>query len=343
MIITANSTFQGLVSWTDGHDSLLTLFFTAVVAAATVVYAILTWKLVSETRKMRKVQTEPHISIIIQPREDTIGFIDLIVQNIGLGPAYDVKFDIEPDFDLMVNRKLSEVGFFKYGLKYFAPDERRKLFLTSTYENYEEKIKTKIRIVAKYTNGAGTDYSSTYMIDFSEMEGMISAGKPPIYEISDSLGKIRSELHDFRIGNPKFSVIAYSEDEYEQKNIENRERRNKFRNQSHVPKWGERLPFEYEGSIKEGNIIEVGNEEVSISSLQYYDLLCKFRGKTVNIGLPDSNDVIPNDSLGAWLRDNVRRIPLAAYVGPILVKEGYAEKGDDVAFITFKQEYPTDS
>lgn len=33
--------------------------FSAVVAITTVVYAILTWRLVSETRKMRVAQTEP--------------------------------------------------------------------------------------------------------------------------------------------------------------------------------------------------------------------------------------------------------------------------------------------
>ena len=42
------------------HDiAVLTIFFSGVVAASTVVYAVLTWKLVSETRKMREVQTEP--------------------------------------------------------------------------------------------------------------------------------------------------------------------------------------------------------------------------------------------------------------------------------------------
>jgi hypothetical protein len=338
-----SSLLQILLSWTDVYDSLLTLLFTAVVAAATVVYAILTWRLVSETIKMRKVQTEPHISIIIQPREDTIGFIDLIIQNIGLGPAYNVKFDIEPDFDLMVNRKLSEVGFFKYGLKYFAPDEKRKLFLTSTYENYEEKIKTKIQIIAKYTNGAGTDYSSTYMIDFSEMEGIISAGKPPLYEISTSLKGINSNISRIAGGSSKIKTINYTEDELRQKSEDLREYWKQQSNKKEVNIWGEKRVFRYEKSITQGTIIIFKDEEVTVSSLQYYDLLSKFRGKTVNIGIPDSNGAIPDNSLGAWLRDNVRRMPLAAYVGPILVKEGYAEKSEDTTFISFKQEYPTDS
>jgi hypothetical protein len=37
-----------------GRLEILTVIFSGVVASATVVYAILTWKLVSETRRMRE-------------------------------------------------------------------------------------------------------------------------------------------------------------------------------------------------------------------------------------------------------------------------------------------------
>jgi len=81
------------------NNGFFSILFSAVVAIATVIYAILTWKLVEETRKIRKIQTEPKISIDIQPKEDSIHFIDMIIQNIGLGPAYNIKFTINPDFE----------------------------------------------------------------------------------------------------------------------------------------------------------------------------------------------------------------------------------------------------
>jgi len=51
---------------------LASLIFSALVAVSTMVYAVLTWKLVSETKKMREAQTEPKISVSIQPREEWI-------------------------------------------------------------------------------------------------------------------------------------------------------------------------------------------------------------------------------------------------------------------------------
>ena len=38
---------------------------------------------------MRKVQTEPKICVFIQPREDYIGWIDMILINVGTGPSYN--------------------------------------------------------------------------------------------------------------------------------------------------------------------------------------------------------------------------------------------------------------
>ena len=45
---------------------VLMVLFTGVVAASTVVYAKLTGKLVSETQRLREVQTEPRVSIRVE-------------------------------------------------------------------------------------------------------------------------------------------------------------------------------------------------------------------------------------------------------------------------------------
>jgi hypothetical protein len=47
------------------NSGLMTLLFSGVVAVSTLIYAILTWQLVSETRKTREAQTEPKIEVRI--------------------------------------------------------------------------------------------------------------------------------------------------------------------------------------------------------------------------------------------------------------------------------------
>jgi hypothetical protein len=57
---------------------IISLVFAGVVAISTIIYALLTWKLVNETSKLREFQTEPRI--------------------FGHGPAYTIAFEIFPDF-----------------------------------------------------------------------------------------------------------------------------------------------------------------------------------------------------------------------------------------------------
>ncbi len=144
---------------------------------------------------MRKAQTEPHISAIIQSKEEYINWIDMIIQNIGLGPAYNVKFEINPDFE-DGNIKLSEVGFIKNGLPYFAPNQKFEFFLTNLAENYQDKIKTAFQVKITYENTIHELRSNTYLIDLSQQSSLPKLGVPPIYQISENLKSIDTTLNE---------------------------------------------------------------------------------------------------------------------------------------------------
>lgn len=55
-----------LLKFLNDNSGALSVIFTGVVTLATAVYAALTWQLVSETRRMRKVQTEPKLEITLR-------------------------------------------------------------------------------------------------------------------------------------------------------------------------------------------------------------------------------------------------------------------------------------
>lgn len=101
-----------------------------------------------------------------------------------------------------------------------------------------------------------------------------------------------------------------------------------------VKTWAEKSEFRYEGSVKEGVVIHYGNDfayTAKVSAEQFQRLLTHFRGRTVPLGTSRTNP--PEDSVGAWLKENVTKTAIASYVGPILIKEGYAEKiGSDIQF-----------
>ena len=82
-----------ILHFLNQNAGVLSLIFSGVVTISTVVYAILTAKLVSETRKIREVQTEPKIQITLKPFEFAISCIRLHIKNIGFGLAKNIIFN----------------------------------------------------------------------------------------------------------------------------------------------------------------------------------------------------------------------------------------------------------
>ena len=186
---------ETLLNFLNQNSGAFNIIFSGAVAFATIVYAVLTWRLVSETKMMRKAQTEPKISASLQSTEEDIHFIELVIQNIGLGPAYDVRFNVDPDFeekDLKLN--LSKVGFIRDGLYIFSPNQKIKFPVAFLYNNFEDKIKKYFKLKISYRNGVGDLYIEEYPIDFAQFSGISQIGKPPIYELADSVKEIQKDI-----------------------------------------------------------------------------------------------------------------------------------------------------
>lgn len=203
---------ESILDAINRNNGVFSLVFSAIVALATVVYAILTWKLVSETRRMREVQTEPDISVSLLRREEFIGFVDMLIQNIGLGPAYDLRFSLKKDFKGGLRQKpLSEIGIFAKGLKYLSPNQKVQFFLTSLKEDDDAKLKTVIDLRVTYRNAIGQSYEKAFSLDLSELSGTVQVGKPPIHEIADHLKSIKEHLDNVLAGFEKLNVYTFDE------------------------------------------------------------------------------------------------------------------------------------
>lgn len=92
--------------------------------------------------------------------------------------------------------------------------------------------------------------------------------------------------------------------------------------------WGKRGRFAYQGDLAAGTKILRGRQDpFVVPPALYAELLARFAGKTVEIGLSRRP---ARGSLGSWLRAHLGVDVAVAYVGPILVAEGAAERvGED--------------
>lgn len=94
-----------------------------------------------------KIQTDPNISLFLEPRGQHNEITDLFIQNIGLGSAYNIKLEVLSDYIYGIwnldnkGMKLPETKILyaskaliiKDGIYYLAPIQKKRLFSTMFY------------------------------------------------------------------------------------------------------------------------------------------------------------------------------------------------------------------
>ncbi len=206
------------MSWIDEinkNTGLIGLVFSLVVTVATVVTAWLNAHLVSETRKMREAQTEPHIQVTYRTRDEGINFLDVAIRNIGLGPAYEISFSLRSENTCEEKNdpidSLQNLNCFSKGLTYLGPDQEFSSFWTSLFDGHASKLNTRIRITCRYRNATGVQYEIPCVLDLSELKGISRIGEPPLLKIGKQLEAIAKDLNHLSTGFKRLRVDAFTQ------------------------------------------------------------------------------------------------------------------------------------
>ena len=192
---------------------LVTLIFSGVVALSTVIYAILTWRLAAETIRMRKAQTDPCVSIYLEQHPTLFHFFDLIIKNIGSGPAYDVTFIVLEDFDIPEGRKLSQIDFIKEGISYMPPDYQIRSYFLTFLGNCEKIIDKSIKVKVSYKNAQKNNMSEIISLNMSQFSGIQMLGGDPLDKIAKSMESIEKNVHHITTGFNHLTVDTYDSED----------------------------------------------------------------------------------------------------------------------------------
>lgn len=136
-------------------------------------YARLTQKLVSETSKMREVQTEPNVYVFIELKSQYNEIVQMFIQNIGMGIAKNIKITVPEDFIYYRDEKqsrnylLAERSLIDKGIAYLAPNQKMEVFSASTSEIKELNSTDLLNITIDYTNNENEPRKAEYPIEFS--------------------------------------------------------------------------------------------------------------------------------------------------------------------------------
>jgi hypothetical protein len=210
-----------LIAYLNSNSGALTVIFTAVVTISTVAYAVLTGSLVSETKKMREVQTEPRIEIALKPLDFAINIVRLHVRNMGLGPARNVRFTSRVSSGGEGAEKLlgefNKTNFLKNGLKYFGPGHELHSGYTQITKDFDAKVASVLVYDVEYESVTGKKYDDQITIDISELKGMNQLGKPNLYAIAQSIEAIQKEFSHVVSGFKKIHADVYTSEDREKR------------------------------------------------------------------------------------------------------------------------------
>ncbi len=123
----------------------------------TVVYVLLTHKLLKETIRARELQFKPHVIIDIELR----GYVGMIIKNIGNDCALNICTTIEPQIDTVFSN-----------IDFLAPGRERVTIFDYPSNINEENSKYKFNI--SYENSQGNKYKNEYYIDIAFLKNSYS-------------------------------------------------------------------------------------------------------------------------------------------------------------------------
>lgn len=222
-----------LVTFLNANSGVINLVFAGVVAASTAVYAWLTARLVSETRRLREAETEPRIEVFYRPRDEWISLIDIVVKNIGSGPAYDLSFRWTANTDskggASLTERLAAIKGLNTGMAFLGPGQEFCSFWTSMTEHFDEKLETQITISSRYRSPSGRVNEQQHIVDLSELKGVERIGEPPLLKIAKNFEKLQSDLHRVATGFQKLQVDVFTQNDRERERKEWQEEREQLR------------------------------------------------------------------------------------------------------------------
>ena len=175
---------------------------TVVIACSAVVSGWMTWRLCRDNRTLLKAGTEPEVVAYLAPDPRSGFLIDLVLENVGQGPACDVQFFVDADPGDFAKHEVTYVpARTSRKIKSLLPQgERVGRLLGVGNHLYSEDDQARLQpfcVKVWYSNLKGARIGpKEYALDIAELGG--SAQIDPSEErLAKSIEKIERHLREF--------------------------------------------------------------------------------------------------------------------------------------------------
>jgi hypothetical protein len=187
--------------------SLVTAAATIVLMLTTIVYAVLTGILAKETRRLRHAGTEPDVVAFLRPHPVHLVVIDLVVVNVGQGPARDVEIEFEAN----------AADFAAHAVRYAAGVRRKIMAVMPQDERYvqvfgfgEELHKggqlKDFTLHVHFKDTKGNTRRNSASISIQDFEGHGALGEPPDYRIAKAMERVANQIEGWSSSTGRLKI-----------------------------------------------------------------------------------------------------------------------------------------
>jgi hypothetical protein len=178
----------------------------AVTAVATLALALLTWVLARATNSMARASSSANVVANLEVNQWSFLHLDLIVQNTGNAPAFDVKVEFTPPLPLMSEVAKDDTPFGMISI--VRPGQT----LTSGVNDWQSVCKDiyRVKVEWKRTPTSKRVEVNAYDINLAAL-GKVSrfgSGSPEV-QIAQQLKLLRDDWKNVALGQRKIKVEGY--------------------------------------------------------------------------------------------------------------------------------------
>jgi hypothetical protein len=153
------------IKWINDNLNFLNLIPSVVIAIATVAYTV---RLILDSVRRKRQEIDPKINVAIVHDTYNHYYLHLVVENIGNGPAYNIKFNVKNEINIKEEeRKINRIGYIRNGLKSIPAKTKRTTVYLKTLDVDARIFCDQIEIDIEYENKFKRKFRESIELDLS--------------------------------------------------------------------------------------------------------------------------------------------------------------------------------
>ncbi len=195
----------GVAGNQSGTDWLTAQFWVEIAQAAILAIAgVFGYSQVRQARLTRLAQYRPYVIVYAEISETANTIVQIVIENIGVIPARDIKFSFSPELESTLKNSASGPvppwSALESGIKFLAPGQRIVHLFDSLIGRYGSTLPNEYKVSITYHSREKSkiiDHDESYDINFGDWYGSNFQTVYTIHDVAESLRGINKQMREW--------------------------------------------------------------------------------------------------------------------------------------------------